>query len=158
MIRPNPDRDWLLARAEEEANRFVCVGGLAFSLHNSGEPASLHDHVGKLAFSKLISLRRRSLKLTLIQLAEKAKVDLDELVEIENGQDVVPEPRTVCQLAQFLGLPEQKLLYLSGLVGSRDERVEKAAVRFAAQSESLEKLSSNEREALEEFVKLLAEV
>ncbi len=99
MIRPNPDRDWLLARAKDEANRFICVGGLAFTLQKSGDPASPQEYLGKLAFSKLISLRRRELRLSLVQLAEKAKIDLDELVEIESGQSVVPEPRTVCQLA-----------------------------------------------------------
>lgn len=157
MIHPNPDRDWLLAGAKEEANRFICVGGLAFSLQNSGGPASPQDHIGKLAFSKLISLRRRSLKLSVIQLAEKAKIDLDELVEIESGRDVVPEPRTICQLALFLGLPERKLMDLSGLTRARDGKIEKAAVRFAAQSESLETLSPTERDALEEFVQFLAE-
>ncbi len=35
MICPNPDRDWLFAKAKEEANRFICVGGLAFSLRSS---------------------------------------------------------------------------------------------------------------------------
>lgn len=157
MIRPNPDRDWLLARAKDEANRFICVGGLAFTLQKSGDPASPQEYLGKLAFSKLISLRRRELRLSLVQLAEKAKIDLDELVEIESGQSVVPEPRTVCQLAHFFRLPEEKLMTLAGLISARDEKVEKAAVRFAAQSESLEKLSPAERGALEEFVKFLAE-
>ena len=158
MIQSDSDREWLLASAEAEANQFVCVGGLAFSLHRSENLTSPRDHASRLAFAKLISLARRSRRLSLPQLADQAQVDLDELVEIENGQATNPEPRTVHRLAQSLKLPERRLMQLSGLVKVRDVKVDRAAVQFAAQSGSLEKLSSIERQALDEFVKVLAEV
>ncbi|SIO58447.1 hypothetical protein SAMN05444166_5682 [Singulisphaera sp. GP187] len=156
MTHSVPDRDWFLKRAKEEANTFICVGGLACSLRNVDPSGHTHRSHGKLAFARLIRLQRRNLRLTTVQLAEKADIDLDELVSIETGDDFVPEPRTISQLGKALRLPEQRLMQLSGLTEARDEQFNQAAVRFAASSEPLEKLSSEERKALEEFVRILA--
>jgi hypothetical protein len=46
---------------------------------------------------------------------------------------------------------------LAGLVQRRDDKLTAAAVRFAAKAEPMAKLSPEERDALEEFVRVLAE-
>ena len=46
---------------------------------------------------------------------------------------------------------------LGGLMEQRDKSLEAAAVRFAANSEPTEQLTPSEKEALKEFVKVLAE-
>ena len=71
--------------------------------------------------------------------------------------DVAPGPRTIHQIAQVLKLPERKLLELAGLVPVRDQRLKEASVRFTARSEPVEELRPEELEALEEYVKVLAE-
>ncbi len=61
------------------------------------------------------------------------------------------------QLAKTLRLPNVRLLQISGNTIARDKRLGEHALRFAAQSESVGKLSDEEQDALEEFVKYLGE-
>jgi transcriptional regulator with XRE-family HTH domain len=111
----------------------------------------------RLAFSTLISYRRRALRFTMETLAEKANVELDELLRIEEDTDYVPEPRTVHQLANQLKLPIPQLLVLSGNATSANVELTEAAVRFAARSRAVEKLNREQSDALNEFVKVLVE-
>jgi hypothetical protein len=90
-------------------------------------------------------------------LAEKAKVELDELVRIEEDTSYVPEARTVYQLANQLKLPIPQLLVLSGNATSANTKLTEAAVRFAARSRAVEKLNREQSDALNEFVKVLVE-
>jgi HTH-type transcriptional regulator, competence development regulator len=154
--RANNDPAWTRRMAELEDGGEVTVGGLAqevgmFDVSLTPAP------VAKSAFAKLIELRRRELRLSVEQLAERAEVDIAELVGIELSEVDVPELRTVAKLAKVLKLPAQKLVELSGLATPKNARFAEAVVRFAAKSESIDKLSREEHEALEEFVKFLAE-
>jgi len=54
-------------------------------------------------------------------------------------------------------LPKDRLLQLSGNMIVRDRSLGQQAVKFAARSESVQKLSRQEHQALEEFVKYLNE-
>jgi len=142
------------AGAEIEATTPIMVGAAS-----RGTAGRVSDRGGSsgLAFAKLVELRRRQYGLSAEALADKAAIDLEEVVNIERGEGIVPEPRTVRQLAQVLQLPERKLQQLAGLVEAKDNRLREATVRFAARSEPVENLLPEEQEALEEFVKLLAE-
>jgi transcriptional regulator with XRE-family HTH domain len=148
-------------RAEEENGCIVSAIGLQplfakqkESSQQAGEPA--REPV-RLAFSTLISYRRRALRLTIESLAEKAKVEVDELLQIEEDTGYVPEARTVHQLANQLKLPIPQLLVLSGNARSANTELTEAAVRFAARSRAVEKLNREQSEALNEFVKVLVE-
>ena len=110
-----------------------------------------------LPFAKLINLQRRASNLSLEELAHRADIDLTELYSIEHGEDAEPEPRTVFKLAQTLHLPQDKLFQLSGLTLPTDCRIGEEAIRFAARSEPVDKLSREEHQALREFVKYLTE-
>jgi len=144
-------------RAAEENGSMISAIGLkplhskrAEASHQAGEPV-------RFAFSTLICHRRRALRLTMEDLAQKAKVELDELLRIEEDSAYVPEPRTVHQLASHLKLPIPQLLVLSGNATSASTELTEAAVRFAARSRAVEKLNREENEALNEFVKVLVE-
>lgn len=111
-----------------------------------------------LAFGSLIRLSRRRERLTVEQLADKARVDPIELLAIEQEHGYIAKPRTIHQLATVLKLPEQKLMKLSGATITRDQHLRDAAVRFAAKSNAdLTKLSREEEELLNDFVKYLCE-
>lgn len=69
----------------------------------------------------------------------------------------MPRPRTVYQLSLTLELRQDRMMQLSGNVAPRDESLGQKAVRFAARSEPLEKLSRQEQDVLNEFVKLINE-
>jgi len=104
----------------------------------------------------LIEFARRNQGLTVEKLAERADVDLAAILEIETDDRAVPEERTVYQLAQALCLPQAKLMELAGLATPKPE-TSRAALKFAARSEPASKLTRDEREAFEEFVKVLDE-
>ena len=148
-----PSREWLLQAADiEDSCRSVSAGGMAVDL-DMLPPAGGDTH---RVFGRLIEYARRKQGLTVEALAEEADVDLGEIVEIETHEHVVPQVRTVYQLAKRLELPAGKLMEVAGLATPRPE-VSSAALKFAARSESTAKLTSEEREALEEFVRVLIE-
>lgn len=152
-------KEWLLKNIDKEDNAIVsagsfCIGKLDALEEFSKERKEVDKPVP--AFGRLISLSRRSKGLTMEKLAELARVDLDEVLNIEETAEYIAEPRTVCQLAQVLQLPEDRVLELSGNTVARDEQLHEDAVRFAASAQSLEKLSTVEKQALDHFVKRLA--
>jgi transcriptional regulator with XRE-family HTH domain len=148
--------DWFRAAAETEteAETPITVGATTV-----GPEGRLSGRGGTewLAFAKLVELRRRQCRLSAEDLAVRADVNLEAIVSIERGEGSIPEPRTVHQIAQVLKLPERRLLQLAGLVEAKDSRFREATVRFAARSEPIEDLRPEELEALEEYVKVLAE-
>lgn len=151
--RPGPSREWLLHIAElEDVCPSVSVGGMAcdFNLLPAASEA-------QRVFGRLIEFARRKKSLTVEQLAEKADIDLEHLVEIENEEPIIPQVRTVFQLAKALELPQGRLMEVAGLAEARPE-VNRAALKFAARSESTAKLTREEKDALDEFVKVLIEV
>jgi HTH-type transcriptional regulator, competence development regulator len=156
LIPMNTGAAWLRAKAEAEDNGIVSVGGLVGALAKSEEESKAPRAV-RLALAKLVELRRRQYRLSAEDLAQKADVDLEDVVSIERGEGTIPEPRTMHRLAQALELPEPRLLELAGLVPATDPRFRQATVRFAARSEPVANLLPEEQEALEEFVGLLAE-
>lgn len=84
-------------------------------------------------------------------------MDLGELVSIEENAHHKPEPRTVYQLAKTFSVPANKLSELAGLVVTRDSRFNQEALRFAARSEPIEKLTPEENAALDSFIAVLSE-
>lgn len=148
-----PNSNWLRRMADAEDKCVsVSVGGLA---HDFGMFQPTVAETPRV-FGRLIEYARRERGMSVEALANAANVDLAEIVAIETEHDALPKPRTVYQLAQVLKLPASRLTELAGLAQPR-RSLSEAAVRFAARSEPTTKLSDDEKEAFEEFVKVLAE-
>ncbi|MBA2678829.1 MAG: helix-turn-helix domain-containing protein [Ktedonobacteraceae bacterium] len=160
-MRLNLQREWYEGEAKKEEQLEVTAGfrDMRFpdEVEEVPEKIMTSSNVSAIPFGRLISLQRRQHRLSMEQLAEKADVDLGELVTIEAGQCSTPQARTVYALAQALNLPSDKLYVVSGLKFSTDQAFNKQAVRFAARSEAVDKLSKEEQQALQEFVKYLSE-
>lgn len=158
-MKMNDDINWLLAKANEEDNCIISVGGLACRLRAEENTLEqeIPDFTRRVAFAQLIELSRRKRRLTLEQLAEQADIDVSQLIEIEEGECILAEPRTVYRLAQVFNFPNDRLMKLSGLAQTRDRHLTAATVRFAARSEPVNDLSAEEEEALQEYVKVLVE-
>lgn len=163
-MKMNLTKEWLRQRAALDDGADISAG----MLNVNRLPASRSSNVASMqasaevespnpAFGRLINLWRRKKGLRIDVLAEKARIDIAELIEIERNLNYVPEPRTVYQLAKTLDLPSERMLELSGNLIVRDSSLGQEAVRFAARSEAVEKLSKDEQRALEEFVKFLSE-
>lgn len=104
----------------------------------------------------LVQMLRRRYKLPVDELAEKAKVDANELLRIENDPTVDPNPRTIYQLERYFKLQPRSLMILSGAIRvNSDVRAE--AIRFAACSNNISGLSREERRILNGFVRFLQE-
>jgi HTH-type transcriptional regulator, competence development regulator len=150
------DKEWLQKHADSDQDLEIAAG--SFSLdqlaRTTGERAGSPQVV---AFGRLINLSRRKRGWTIEDLAASARIDASEAIRIEHDSAYIPGPRTVYQLSTALGLPRDRMLQLSGNMLLRDRHLGEQAVKFAARSESVEKLSRQEHQALEEFVKYLNE-
>ena len=120
--------DW----ATSEDDSCLSVAGLAIRC-GLGSLRERPGRNGLRILGQLIEYSRRQLGLSLEELSRRTSVDLGELLAIERD-DVTPTPRALYQLAQYLHLPLGKLQELSGLVEPRDDRLNEAALRFAARS------------------------
>lgn len=153
MLPMSNDREWLLRRAAEEDESCVSVGGLYVRI---AREEAKRKAAARAAFAKLIELQRRNLLLTPEELALRAGVEVIELVRIARGENSVVQAETVRRLAHALSLPEERLLLLAGHGEPTDAEIEEAA-RFAARSEPVEPLTTQEHKALQGFVRFLAE-
>lgn len=111
----------------------------------------------RIAFGRFVNLMRRRQGLSVEKLAETAALDVGELVNIEENLDYTPEPRTIYQLARTFQVPQKCLMQLAGLAIANDADFRQEAVRFAARSESMQKLTREENAALEAFIAVLSE-
>ena len=161
MMKFERSKNWWLtkARAEQDA----CVGAGLLALDPTPENAGRHVAGGsvpveelRLAFGRFVRLMRRERGFTVEKLAETAELDLGELVSIEADLDFQPEPRSVYQLARTFGVPQQGLMQLAGLAVPQDNGFSQEAVRFAARSETIQKLSREEKAALDAFLTVLS--
>jgi transcriptional regulator with XRE-family HTH domain len=150
--RGGPSREWLARMGDAEAGCQVTAGGLAADLGFLGAPS----FEPSIAFGKLIGFARRNRGETVEVLAKKADLDLTELLSIERGEGA-PTPRSVFQLAHVLKFDAGKLMELAGLANAKDEKLREEALLFAARSEPTAKLSREEKEAFEAFVRVVSE-
>jgi HTH-type transcriptional regulator, competence development regulator len=154
-------KEWCLRMAELEAQSAfdldIGAGPLVKEAAQITQAVAVQPADPNFVFGRFVRLKRRHMQLSLEKLAEDARVDITELVEIEEDARHVPDPRTVYQLAQQFGVPTPNLMQLAGLSRPKDSRLYKEAIRFAARSEPIEELNDVERAALEAFVSVLSE-
>ena len=149
-------RLWCAEKAEAEAGAEIGAGlaGLGPLLSGAAGPsAALYEP--RAAFGRFVQLGRRKLKLSRAALADKAGIDLAELLNIEQGANYAPKPCTIHQLAAVFELDQKKLLALSGLTRPENTFRIAAAVQYGAYSESPEDLNKQEIAALAAMVSAL---
>ena len=150
-----PNHEWLLKMADvENSCPSISVGGMAADLLGT-QPAATPEP--QRVFGRLIEFARRAKGLSVEQLAQQADVAIAEIVEIEWHEDTIPQPRTVYQLAKALDLPSGRLIEVAGLAMPH-RAINNAALRFAARSEPTAMLTREEREAFDEFIRVLVDI
>lgn len=163
-------KDWCLAMARHEAGMEVGAGTIAIDpvftqespvqAHVDDVPAALADGDGdesRLALGRFVTLMRRRDRLSIEQLADKADIEVGDLLSLEKDVHHVPEVRTIYRLAMVFGVSQKKLMGLSGLTRPKDVRYVGEAVRYAARSESISELTPEEAAALDGLIALLSE-
>jgi transcriptional regulator with XRE-family HTH domain len=154
--------DWLRNQIEKDAD-IECDAGIplrdsapiARFAHPEAAPAAAPER--KMAVLNVLvhQLRRRD-GLSVAQLAERLRVDAEELASIERDPNYVPRPRTMHQLADYMKVSTQAVQSLTAEAIARNDNIAQAALKFAASSKDLSQLSSAERRGLNDFVKFLA--
>ena len=143
-------KDWCLRMAQHEGDTEIGAGRLAIDPVFDGEriPADVGEEESpNVAFGRFVNLMRRQRGMSLEELADRADVDMADLVEIERDPHHRPELRTAYQLANYFDVSQAGLMQVAGLA---------EGVRFAARSEPTAALTSEEGAALEAFVAVLS--
>jgi transcriptional regulator with XRE-family HTH domain len=122
--------------------------------HEGGADES--PEASRLALGRFINLMRRDQGLSIEALAEKADVEIGDLLSLEKNANHLPDVRTLYQLSEVFGVSQEKLMGLSGLTHANDDYVEEA-VRYAAKSASVEVLSEDEHMILNGLISVLSE-
>jgi transcriptional regulator with XRE-family HTH domain len=159
-MRIERSKDWWMTKARREGDAIIAAGLLAFD--PAPDERAAHPQIApveetRIAFGKFVNLMRRRRGYSMEQLAEAADLDASELLVIEDDLHYFPEPRTVFKLAQTFEVSQKRLMQLAGLTSANDAGLREEAVRFAARSESVQKLTSEEAAALKAFVAVLSE-
>jgi HTH-type transcriptional regulator, competence development regulator len=154
-MKMSRDRNWLLKRARQEDQHIASVGGLAARLADGS--SSDRSKLMRAALLRLIQLSRREKQLTIEEFANKADINVAELILIDNNPTYMPAPRTIYKLSHLLNVPSKTLSTLAGMVKERDVQFEEAAIQFAANSEPMEQLSSDQIKILRDYIKFLSE-
>ena len=157
-------RDWLRRKIDADPDIDADAGTPIGLLESIGMflPSDLVEDGSnvvrlKHAFGVLVRQLRRREQLSIDELAAKARIDAEELRQVEQDPHFKPKPRLVHQLALVFGVSARSLMKLSGATVTRDERFEEAALRFAAKSDDLSKLTRDEQRVLNEYVKFLSD-
>lgn len=136
-----------------ERGQHVGVGEQAIEMYRYLGLTHSKEVVG--AFANLVQLKRRAMGLSLNRLATEAKIDANELHNIENDTSYRPRPRTISNLAAFFSFSLSAMKELAGASLPKNDELTSAAVRFAACSDNITDLSVQERESLDAFVAYL---
>jgi len=155
-MRLERSKEWWIARARAEGDAVIGAGMLARDPVSDDQPAVAIAEENRIAFGRFINLMRRQEGYSIEALADKAEVDARELLVIEDDVHYVPGPRTVFKLAQMFGVSQPRLMQLAGLTAANDAGLREEAVRFAARSEAIHKLTREESAALAAFVAVLS--
>lgn len=153
-------KEWWMARARREGDAVIGAGLLAFDPASAERPVTAQPvavEETRIAFGKFVNLMRRRRGFSMEKLAQVADLDASELLVIEDDVHYIPEPRTIFKLAQTFEVSQQRLMQLAGLAAANDAGFRQEAVRFAARSEAVQKLTPEESSALEAFVAVLSE-
>src|SRR5579872_4572924 len=103
-MKLNLSKEWYRQRAELDDKAEVSAGTLDINRLAAERPGTVvpiqsntEGESPSPAFGRLINLWRRKRGLRIDALADRARIDVAELIEIEHNLNFVPEPRTVYQ-------------------------------------------------------------
>lgn len=164
MIKFSATNKWYELAAESESGVPAISAGpscVTISPSLASEVALKRDirEIRKLeGFSTLLKMLRLERKLTIEKLALKLDVDINELVLLERQVGYKATPRTLVALAEFYDIPKYVFLQLVGALKIQNDVIKEEMIRFAAESESFEKLSKEEKKLLNRIIEVISKV
>lgn len=166
------DRTAFLEDAFSTEEGCLSAGGLAHELgmlqtpapdrtdrseRSSSQPDERDFDPLRVALSRFVEFSRRKRKLSVSTFADKAGVEIDEVLQIEDEDAPAPEPRVIFSIAAFLKADATKLMELAGHLKPRGSPLGEEAIRFAAWAQGSKPLSKDEEKILRAFAKVVVE-
>jgi len=111
----------------------------------------------RIALGVLVRQLRLREGLSIAQLSERAEVSEDDLRQVEHDPHYTARARLIYQLSEYFGVSLVTLSQMSGATHAVNRVLYNAAVKYAAHSDDVSELTSDEREALDTFVAMLNE-
>lgn len=139
--------DWAIKGALEKASK------IQSEIANEVVTETKALHKGLQALVKLL---RRNQGFNEVELAEAARVDVEEIMKIEQDINYSPSPRTIFQLEEFFKLEPRTLVLVSGAITKHSSDFTNEVLEFAANSKEMGKLTREEKKLLNEFVRFLS--
>jgi len=112
------------------------------------------DETIKYSFNIFIKKLRLNKGLTIGELSSKINLTESALIELEKDSYSKPSPNTLLKISNFYDIPMRALLQIVGAVRIDDD-LKNGVVKFAAESESFEKLTGEEIVLLNDIVKII---
>lgn len=158
-------REWLQRRIQNDPDVETDAGTPIDVLKSLGmflspelvQPVGGRNERLPQSFGVLIRQLRRRDQLSVEQLSKKARIDQEELRQIEHDPHFRAKPRMVHQLSTVFKIPTRSMMVLSGAMVANDDQIGEEAERFAAKSDDLSKLTREELKLLNQFVKFLSD-
>ncbi len=148
-----------LEDADYEGHSFSMLERIAKALNKQIQLSYVADNskneTMRYIFQVLVRKLRIKHDLSVESLAKKLDVNEEEILELERNCQFRPTPLLLYKLSNFFDIPQQKLNFLAGATKEIPPEFSIEASRFAAQSESFEKLTQEEKRILDEFVTFL---
>ncbi len=166
MYKFKPKEAWYKdALAKEDAAGDIAAGFEVINLQAPTEEAADESEcvekaydVLRMGFSLLMRKLRANKELSIKELASRIDVEPRELYLIEYQMGYKPPLRTIMQLSNFYGIPYKNLVQIAGVVRHIDRRLQDDVVRYAANADTFEKLTKEEKRDLNSIIKELQKV
>ena len=109
----------------------------------------------RYAFQIVMKKLRMRKNLSVEEIAEKLDARVEDIYALERSYTYRPAPMMLYKLSQFFEVPQSSLNVLAGATTDVPPKLDEEASRFAAQSESFEKLTQEEKKILDDFITFL---
>ena len=160
MIKFRASDQWYQRAASQEDTVCFVSGGEQFfresNFEDNIESMDLDQIRKKEGFATLLRMLRLNAGFTYEELSSKIRVDVRELILLEKKVGYSPNPRTLVALSKFYKIPTDKLLKIGGAYQKVDKNLDDQVIRFAAESESFDKLTKEEKKLMDNIIKFLA--
>ena len=120
-------------------------------------PENFENETMNYAFRELLRGLRKKTGMKIDEFAKQSGIDREEVLRMERNGSYRPSPLALHKLSKFYRIPQRRLAVLAGAVRNVPAELEQEVSRFAAQSESFAKLTPEEQQTLDQFVKFLRE-
>jgi transcriptional regulator with XRE-family HTH domain len=132
------------------------VGHVSLAYADNASPAESRARVQlRIGLGVLVRKLRTRDGLSIAELARRADVAEDELRQVEHDPHYTARPRLIHQLSEYFSVSLVMLSQMAGATHDFDRFLYNEAVKYAAHSDDVGTLSSEERAILDAFVAML---